>query len=336
MSKEADAVKGLYFPVLDHGFVALVDYMGDDAAIVQAARCSYGAGTKKLSEDRDLIRYLLRHKHTTPFEMVELKFHVKLPIFVARQLIRHRTANVNEYSMRYSLPPMQFYIPGYDNTGTQSKKNKQGRAVPVSPEQYNQFRLQWEALQKNSVELYELMVSDGVDLARELARLHLPLSIYTEWYWKIDLHNLLGFLRLRVDKHAQWEIQQVSQLKARICNLVAPNATEAWVDYVHQAKTFSRMEMQVLREMLSVGMRSNPLEPEVSLPVLRSSGASVGMSALREGYKLGKREAEEFLALFEGSDEDPFAPFDLSLDTSVGKPGSYFEEIGKSFLPKQL
>lgn len=335
MSKEADAVKGLYFGVLDHGFVALVDYMGDDAAIVQAARCSYGAGTKKLSEDRDLIRYLLRHKHTTPFEMVELKFHVKLPIFVARQLIRHRTANVNEYSMRYSLPPMQFYVPGYDNTGMQSKKNKQGRAVPVSPEQYNQFRLHWEVLQKNSVELYEMMVSEKVDLARELARLHLPLSIYTEWYWKIDLHNLLGFLRLRVDKHAQWEIQQVSQLKARICNLVAPNATEGWIDYMHQAKTFSRMEMQLLRNMLTTTQVPATIDGDELRPKLIATQASCTTAGMA-GYGMGKRESDEFMALFAPSEEDPFAPFDLKLDTSSGKPGSYFEEIGKSFLPRQL
>ncbi len=335
MSKEADAVKGLYFGVLDHGFVSLVDYMGDDAAIVQAARCSYGAGTKKLSEDRDLIRYLLRHKHSTPFEMVELKFHVKLPIFVARQLIRHRTANVNEYSMRYSLPPMQFYMPREMDMGQQSKKNKQGRAEPVEGLRARMIQNKWKILQDQSVALYEAMVSPEVDLARELARLHLPLSIYTEWYWKIDLHNLLGFLRLRVDKHAQWEIQQVSQLKARICNLVAPNATEGWIDYMHQAKTFSRMEMQMLRSLLHtvvVDTSSGYATREIAL----QATASIGEVELREKFKLGKRETDDIMELFRSSEEDPFAPFDLSLDTSLGKPGSYFEEIGNSFLPKQL
>lgn len=623
MSKEADDVKGLYFPVLDHGFVALVDYMGDDAAIVQAARCSYGAGTKQLSEDRDLIRYLMRHKHTTPFEMVELKFHVKLPIFVARQLIRHRTAcltgdtllhfdlpggierrgnqlykmsiadvykkfgkderigamhlrsmnaeteevrhtqivdvwesgekdvyrvkltdgssatmskdhrclttdgwmtlheaaklptaldptwdcpvgfftigagrdtgvvpqfndideamenwlpaigweehyevsdqgrvrrtvggkgsrsfgrckkvtvsgshgvvslnrpgyqatehvhqmmlrafvgeapaehmgrhkdgnglnnrienlcwstqqdnaddrvrdgattrlrsntasitkityvgrqmtydlevagpwhnfsaggmvvhnSVNEYSMRYSLPAMQFYMPPHEDMGTQSKKNKQGRAAPITRSQYDKFRLRLEHLQQESVELYEMMISKEVDLARELARMHLPLSIMTEWYWKIDLHNLLGFLKLRVDKHAQWEIQQVSQLKARIANLVAPCATEGWVDYIFQAKTFSRMEMQALRLMLT---KSQDLGEEGLFPI-----GGFGKKSQIQALGMGKRELDEFMALFEHSEEDPFAPFDLSLDISLGKPGSYFEEQAKLYLPKQ-
>jgi len=335
MTKEADSAKGLYFPVLDHGFVSLVDYMGDDAAIVQAARCSYGAGTKKLSEDRDLIRYLMRHKHTTPFEMVELKFHVKLPIFVARQLIRHRTASVNEYSMRYSLPPMQFYMPPHGDMGTQSKKNKQGRAEPVTIAQYELLSARIKELQDLDVGLYKIMVDPEIDLARELARMHLPLSIYTEWYWKIDLHNLLGFLKLRVDKHAQWEIQQVSQLKARLANLVAPCATEGWVDYVFQAKTFSRMEMQVLRSLLMSNKKTNPLGPVNGVPVLRSTDASVTPTALST-FGLGKREADEFMALFEPNEEDPFAPFDLSLDMSLGKPGSYFEEQAKRYLPENM
>jgi thymidylate synthase (FAD) len=329
MTKAADDVKGLYFPVLDHGFVALTDYMGDDAAIVQAARCSYGAGTKKLSEDRDLIRYLMRHKHTTPFEMVELKFHVKLPIFVARQLIRHRTASVNEYSMRYSLPPMQFYMPPHEDMGTQSKKNKQGRAEPVTIAQYELLSTRIKELQALNVGLYKIMVDPEVDLARELARMHLPLSIYTEWYWKIDLHNLLGFLKLRVDKHAQWEIQQVSQLKARIANLVAPLATEGWVDYIFQAKTFSRMEMQVLRNMLVT--RGSDDSPELA----QWAGVAHSLSGLRSNG-LGKREADEFMALFAPSEEDPFAPFDLTLDTSLAKPGSYFEEQAKRYLPENM
>jgi len=336
MTKEADSAKGLYFPVLNHGFVALVDYMGGDAAIVQAARCSYGAGTKKLSEDRDLIRYLMRHKHTTPFEMVELKFHVKLPIFVARQLIRHRTASVNEYSMRYSIPPMQFYMPLAKDMGQQSKKNKQGRAEPIHAAMADHISERWVELQKESVALYELMTQDDVDLARELARLHLPLSIYTEWYWKIDLHNLLGFLKLRVDKHAQWEIQQVSQLKARIANLVAPCATEGWVDYVFQAKTFSRMEMRLLRNMLVTASVPADIDGVAMRDKLVATQASATTSALTGGFGLSKREADELMTLFTPSQEDPFAPFDLSLDMSLGKPGSYFEEQAKLYLPKNM
>lgn len=324
MTEAADALKGLYFPVLDHGFVALVDYMGGDADIVQAARTSYGAGTKKPSEDRALVRYLLRHRHTTPFEMVELKFHVRLPIFVARQLIRHRTANVNEYSLRYSLPVMQFYMPTDEDMGTQNKKNRQGRAEPVGLYQAKDIKRRWRALQEESVELYELCIRKDVDLARELARLHLPLSIYTEWYWKIDLHNLLGFLKLRVDKHAQKEIQDVSRLKAQICNIVAPNATEAWVDYAFMAKTFSRMEMQVLRQLLQSGGGE--------------LGGRGGVAYTKDGLLyagLGTREVDELLALFDQSGGDSFEAPDLTLDLTKAKTASYFEEEGKKYLPKE-
>ncbi len=328
MNEAADAIKGLYWPVLDHGFVALVDYMGSDADVVQAARTSYGAGTKKLSEDRALVRYLLRNRHTTPFEMVELKFHVKLPIFVARQLIRHRTASVNEYSLRYSLPFMQFYVPKDENMGTQSKKNRQGRAEPVDNPHAQAIKIKWTELQEDSKALYELCISKDVDLARELARLHLPLSIYTEWYWKIDLHNLLGFLKLRVDKHAQWEIQQVSMIKAQIANVVAPNVTEAWVDYVFQSKTFSRMEMQLLRRMLATASDHG------ERGIFPAGQTCKTRHMLDAG--MGTREAEEFLALFELNDEDPFAPIDLTLpDVSLAKPASYFLEEAKKHLPKE-
>lgn len=331
MSEAADALKGLYFPVLDHGFVALVDYMGDDAAIVQAARVSYGAGTKKLSEDRALVRYLRRHAHTTPYEMVELKFHVKLPIFVARQLIRHRTASVNEYSMRYSLAPMQFYTPKLENMGTQSKKNKQGRAEPVTEGQAAHAYEEWAYLQERSKELYEYLIREDVDLARELARIHLPLNIYTEWYWKIDLHNLLGFLKLRVDKHAQWEIRQVGHLKACISSAVAPHAMEAWSDYTFQSKTFSRMEMQLLRSMLA--KKRDGASPPRGLG-LGVKGRFHCNEQEMQALGMGEREIAEFLATFEGSDEDPYAPIDLSLDLTQAKTGAYFEEQAKLYLPK--
>jgi len=204
-------------PILDHGFIRVIDYMGTDQSIVQAARVSYGEGTKKLREDRGLIRYLLSHWHTTPFEMCEIKFHIKLPIFVARQWIRHRTANVNEYSARYSVLDKEFYVPELDQLGSQSTTNKQGRSNTLD----KKFALQAQNLiKKNSNQLYEdyqnllngkLLSHDeyveGEGLARELARTTLPLNYYTQWYWKIDLHNLMHFLRLRADSHAQYEIQ---------------------------------------------------------------------------------------------------------------------------------
>ena len=201
-------------PILDHGFIRVIDYMGTDQSIVQAARVSYGEGTKKLREDRGLIRYLLSHWHTTPFEMCEIKFHIKLPIFVARQWIRHRTANVNEYSARYSVLDKEFYVPEMDQLGSQSTTNKQGRSNTLDKKFAKQAQ---DLIQKNSEQLYDdyqnllngkLLNNDeyveGEGLARELARTTLPLNYYTQLYWKVDLHNLMHFLRLRADSHAQY------------------------------------------------------------------------------------------------------------------------------------
>ena len=195
-------------PVLDHGLVRVIDYMGDDDAIVQAARVSYGAGTKKAQDDNSLIRYLMRHWHSTPFEMLEIKFHVKLPVFVARQWIRHRTANVNEYSARYSILDKEFYIPDSSNLAAQSKINNQGRGAVLEADDAQKVL---EILRNDSDRSYanyeNLLSSEGKPgLARELARMNLPTNIYTQWYWKTDLHNLFNFLRLRADKHAQYEI----------------------------------------------------------------------------------------------------------------------------------
>ncbi|NIP81529.1 MAG: FAD-dependent thymidylate synthase, partial [Gemmatimonadetes bacterium] len=207
----AEEILGGYFPVLDHGFVALVDYMGSDEDIERAARVSYGYGTRKVSQTRGLVRYLRRHKHTTPSEMVELKFHVCMPIFVARQWIRHRTANVNEYSGRYSLMPLLFYTPGSDDFALQSADNKQGRLPRgADPELYREAVQRWEATRRRAADDYEWLV--GQDVARELARIDLPLSTYTQWYWKIDLHNLLHFLTLRADPHAQYEIRAYAEV----------------------------------------------------------------------------------------------------------------------------
>ena len=202
VNPKAEEILDKEFKCLNAGFVRLVDYMGGDESIVQAARVSYGRGTKTVNEDRGLIRYLMRHMHTTPFEMVELKFHVKLPIFVARQWIRHRTANVNEYSGRYSVMKDEFYIPEPQAIHRQSRRNKQGRANEEVPEELRKKVLETlGSAQRETYREYSAMLEE--DIARELARIHLPLSLYTEWYWKIDLHNLFHFLHLRVDPHAQ-------------------------------------------------------------------------------------------------------------------------------------
>lgn len=250
-----DSVLGHSFPVLDHGFIRVVSYMGDDSAIVQVARVSYGSGTKEVSDDRGLIRYLMRHHHSTPFEMCEIKLHVKLPIFVARQWIRHRTANVNEVSARYSILDREFYIPEPEQMAVQATNNKQGRAEILDPEKARAIQ---EWLIRESGRSYDAYIGvskpvedgGGYGLARELARMNLPTNIYTQWYWKVDLHNLLHFLRLRADSHAQWEIRQYANV---ICELVAqwvPHAFEAFQDYRQHAVTFSRQEVEIIRGVL--------------------------------------------------------------------------------------
>ncbi len=209
-------------PVLDHGFVRIVDYMGDDAAVVQAARVSYGRGTRRVSEDQGLINYLMRHRHTTPFEMCEIKYHVKLPIFVARQWIRHRTANVNEYSARYSILDKEFYVPAPDHLAAQATTNRQGRGEVLDGEaaQHILTLLRGDA-ERAYAGYADLLNEDGAAdparpaLARELARINLTLGFYTQWYWKTDLHNLMHFLSLRADPHAQYEIRAYAELDAR-------------------------------------------------------------------------------------------------------------------------
>ena len=271
VSPGAEEVLGLYFPVLDHGFVSLVDYMGTDECIERSARVSYGYGTRKASLTRGLIRYLRRHMHTTPSEMVELKFHCCMPMFVARQGIRHRTANVNEYSGRYSLMPMLFYMPSEEQLQTQSSENNQGRSgQPVSSATYEEAASRWREIRRLSADAYEWMTQQ--DLARELARIDLPLSTYTQWYWKIDLHNLLHFLKLRVDSHAQWEIQEYGRVMAGMLKRVAPLSYEAWIDYDVCGARVSRMELDALRKLVS----SNAEAQE-----LRAEGASLDRSALK-------------------------------------------------------
>ncbi len=248
-------------PVLDHGFVRVVDYMGDDAAVVQAARVSYGRGTKKVSEDRGLINYLMRHRHTTPFEMCEIKYHVKLPIFVARQWIRHRTANVNEHSARYSILDNEFYIPRPEHLAAQSKVNRQGRdAVLAGSEAERVFEL----LKRDSALVYEHymeMLNEGDDgapldparsgLARELARMNLTLSFYTQWYWKIDLYNLMHFLSLRADAHAQYEIRAYADVMLDTLKRWTPHCYEAFMEYRMGGASLSRTGLAVVKRLLA-------------------------------------------------------------------------------------
>jgi len=237
------------FKCLNHGFVRLVDYMGNDGSIVQAARVSYGKGTKTVKEDRTLIRYLMRHQHTTPFEMVEFKFHVKLPIFVARQWIRHRTANVNEYSGRYSIMPDEFYLPENDVIKPQSLTNRQGRSDDEVPAEIRKRVIDiLNDGQKYSFDGYNEMLENNI--SRELARINLPLSLYTQWYWKIDLHNLFHFLKLRIDKHAQYEIRVFALAMAEIVKKVVPLAWEAFEDYILNSITLTKTDLEVLKRYI--------------------------------------------------------------------------------------
>ncbi|MFO1164107.1 MAG: FAD-dependent thymidylate synthase [Paracoccus sp. (in: a-proteobacteria)] len=227
--------KHLYLPhqVLDHGLVRVVDYMGDDSAITQAARVSYGRGTKSVSTDEGLIRYLMRHWHSTPFEMCEVKFHVKLPVFVARQWIRHRTANVNEYSARYSILDREFYIPAPEHLSAQSSVNRQGRGELLEGEEAARVLDMLRDDAMRSYDHYESMLSQEGQkgLARELARMNLPANVYTQWYWKVDLHNLFHFLRLRADAHAQYEIRTYADTMCGIVRDWVPFAYAAFEDY---------------------------------------------------------------------------------------------------------
>jgi thymidylate synthase (FAD) len=242
----------LEIPVHEHGLVALVDVMPRlvpegqtaDSAIVQAARVSYGQGTKKVSEDRGLIRYLLRHRHTTPLEMIEFKFHVVMPIFIARQWIRHRTANVNEYSARYSVVPDRFYVPSMDNVRQQSMSNRQGGEQPVDAATAQEFLDYLERCHAQYVE-YQKLLDKGV--SRELARVGLPVNVYTEWYWKCDLHNTLHFLSLRMDSHAQQEIRAFACAMFELIKPIVPVTCEAFVDYRLEAMQLTRLEIEAVR-----------------------------------------------------------------------------------------
>jgi len=312
----AEEILGGYFPVLDHGFVALIDYMGTDESIEQAARVSYGYGTRHSSQTRGLVRYLRRHRHTTPSEMVELKFHCAMPMFVARQFVRHRTANINEYSGRYSLMPLLFYTPDYEDFAVQSESNRQGReGESASREVYEEAVRRWEEVRRNSSDAYGWMVQE--DVARELARIDLPLSTYTQWYWKIDLHNLFHFLTLRADSHAQWEIQEFARVMAGMMKRVAPLSYEAWLDYEFTGQHMSHGELEALRGL--VDARSDHL--------CARDGASLDIEALK-GAGLSKREALELIQKLRPAERP-----DFELDLSNMKSPEEFQSRMQAAVP---
>jgi len=260
ISPELEKILYEALPVLDHGFVRVVDYMGDDSSIVQAARVSYGKGTKKVSTDSGLIKYLMRHRHSTPFEMCEIKYHVKLPIFVARQWIRHRTANVNEYSARYSILDKEFYLPSKENLAAQATSNRQGRGDVINGKQADNILNILKKDAEQTYTNYELMLNEKYDgskinktnkgLARELARMNLTLNTYTQWYWKTDLLNLLNFLSLRADSHAQYEIRAYADVMINSLKRWAPITFEAFMDYRVGGMELSAKGKVVIQKML--------------------------------------------------------------------------------------
>ncbi len=277
-------------PVLDHGFIRVVDYMGDDSSIVQAARVSYGTGTKTALNDKGLINYLMKHYHTTPFEMCEIKFHIKAPIFVARQWLRHRTASVNEYSARYSVMEQDVYIPELDEIKAQSADNKQGRGEALSEDKKTLFIKYLKEDSDGAFKHYYEMINEDSEgneisegqagLAREIARGNLPLSTYTQFYWKINLHNLLHFLKLRADSHAQYEIRVYAETILEIVKLWVPTVYNAFVDYRVGSKSISSKEIDILKQVIK------------------------GDSNYKENLnKLSKREARELKDLFDLKDE---------------------------------
>ena len=261
ISPELEKILYEAIPVLDHGFIRVVDYMGNDTSIVQSARVSYGKGTKKVSTDSGLIKYLMRHWHSTPFEMCEIKYHVKLPIFIARQWIRHRTANVNEYSARYSILDKEFYLPEPKHLAAQSKSNRQGRGDIIEGDQAKQVLELLKNDAENTYNDYEMMLNERYDgtiidekkvgLARELARMNLTLNTYTQWYWKIDLLNLMNFLRLRADDHAQYEIRAYADAMLETVKKWVPITYEAFMDYRVGGTEISAKGKIVIQKLIS-------------------------------------------------------------------------------------
>ncbi len=278
----------IYHPILDHGFIAVKDFMGDDQAVLQMARISYGKGTKSVSDDRALLRYLLRHQHTSPFEGCVIKLHVKLPIFVMRQWVRHRTASLNEYSARYSVMPDEFYLPEAEHLAEQSTDNKQGRGARLTSEEAQSAQNLLKSDAERAFSSYHTLLNTAEDgsaldperagIARELARMTLPLSAYTQMYWQTNLHNLMHFVRLRIDPHAQYEIRIYAEKLLAIMADWVPWTTEAFRDYQLEGARLSRMDLALLRDML----------------------AGKAGFADADRYGLGRREAGELKRLLEG------------------------------------
>lgn len=257
----AEEILDKEFQVLDKGFVRLVDYYGSDSRIVQSARVSYGEGTKTISQDEALIDYLLRHQHTSPFEQVVFTFHLKMPIFVARQWVRHRMARMNEVSGRYSIMKDEFYVPENSCISKQSTNNKQGRGEVFEEKQAKEFQAEFIEGQQKAYEVYKDMVEKGI--AREIARINLPLALYTEFYWQMDLHNLFHFLKLRLDSHAQYEIRLYAEKILEIIKTVCPMAVNSFENTMEKAVSFNGEEMEALRKIL--GGEENPIQDEKKL-----------------------------------------------------------------------
>jgi thymidylate synthase (FAD) len=298
-----------YVPVLDHGFVGLVDHMGSDADIVSAARVSYGNGTKSVREDRGLIRYLVRHKHTSPLEMCEVKLHLKLPIFVMRQLVRHRTSSLNEYSARYSVLTDEMYIPKLENIQPQSTLNKQGRGGEMDPRDAEAAQKLIAQATKHSHQVYQTLLGEGSEMTmdnfgfteefpgmtRELARTVMPVAGYTELYWKQNLHNLFHMLKLREDSHAQWEIQEFARAIYKLIQPLFPAACEAYEDYIRDAKTLSGMEVEFLQALIT---RSNEFDLSFSEAYDHIQAQFETEAEMLDHFRMSKRELNEFKAAF--------------------------------------
>jgi thymidylate synthase (FAD) len=305
-SAQAEEILNRYFPVLDYGFVALKDYMGVDESAAEAARTSYQQGTVKRGTDGDLIRYLDRHDHGTPFEFVTFKFHCQMPIFVARQWIRHRMCGFNEMSGRYSLMPLMFYTPEQEHFAGQSQSNKQGRSELLAGG-YDRHVEKWERLRVELSQHYQEMTD--TDVARELARIDLPLSTYTNWYWVINARSLFNFLRLRCDEHAQWEIRQYARTIAGMLQHAWPILFQAWFDYEYAAITFSRLDCILLGRFIQTGQT-----PSMEMAL---------------GLGMSKREWDEFV------EKARFKPRDnnFQLDIAGALPGEHFEALAKRYTP---
>lgn len=332
----AEEIVDRYFPVHDHGFVALVDYMGDDQRIIDSARTSYGLGTRRVSEDRWLGRYLYRQRHTTPIEMCELLFHVKMPIFAARQWIRHRMSTVNEYSGRYSLMPMMFYMPKSEHVTTQSTTNRQGRSTnELQLFEYESFKNSLLEQRALAQENYEEFVGE-FDVAREIARMDLPLSLYTEWYWKIDAHNLSHFLGQRCDAHAQYEIRAYANIIAGMLHRVTPNLTEAWLDYHPNmgGALLSRQEIGLLRRLVyreyGYAKPDGAKNPLLQLNSSDREDASISAEQMT-ATGMSMREIEAFVKLFDRNYEKQLPS--LELDLRVTKDAGYFAEQTRLHTP---